>query len=440
MSSTAGTDWSGGAARFGARAFIFIEPENTGYLQTLDKFTSVPLDIPRFWIDRESGLKLRRRVAGGDPVSVVIHSRMDWREQPAWNIRGMVAGSDPELRDQTIVVDAYYDGISVVPALAPSAETSCSIVALLELGAAPAIEPACPHGDPVRDRSPLSGAARHDRFPQPPREKERGVRQVDGGAARRRSLHQSRPELADRPGRHLEQLGPVRAQAAVRSILTTIHQVRKGSCLAQGREPTAAFANGISPIKGIDWSTLAPGGVPTSGTVAMEAGQLALSFVTTHDARLSLNSPLDRAEGVRFGQLAAQVRFLNGILSLAFDDPELLTNLEEFDPVLRDNLRTHQIKVRSFPRRAQIPNRPVPQAVVSEGYDLVDKGVHQERYYLTNEDGDVTLAWPGGREHHRYFRLRSRPGDRRGPVCPRPERESAEVRGRTGVQRERFHG
>ena len=379
------------AARFGARAFIFIEPEDTGYLQTLDKITSVPLDVPRFWIDRESGLKLRRRVAGGDPVSVVIHSRMDWREQPAWNIRGKVVGSDPELRDQTIVVDAYYDGISIVPALAPSAETSCSIVALLELARHLQSNP------PARTVI-LSATGAHFQG-------HRGMIDFLNRHARKNEEYASWMEEPLNAGLFISlDLSSRTDQVAIWNNSDRFELKRlfvpfsrrftryaKEVASAQGREPTAAFANGISPIKGIDWSTLAPGGVPASGKVAMEAGQLALSFVTTHDARLSLNSPLDRAEEVRFGQLAAQIRFLNGILSLAFDDPELLENLEEFDPVLRDNLRTHQIKVRSFPRRAQMPNRPVPQAVVSEGYDLVDKGVHQERYYLTNEDGDATL-------------------------------------------------
>ena len=379
------------AARFGARAFIFIEPEDTGYLQTLDKYTSVPLNIPRFWIDRENGLKLRRRVAGGDPISVVIHSRMDWREQPAWNIWGKVVGSDPELRDQTIVVDAYYDGISVVPALAPSAETSCSIVALLELARHLQAYP------PARTVI-LSATGAHFQG-------QRGMVEFLDRHARKNEEYAKWMEEPLNVDLFLSlDLSSRTDQVAVWNNSNRFELKRlfvpfsrrftrysKEVAAAQGREPTAAFANGISPIKGIDWSTLAPGGVPTSGTVAMEAGQLALSFVTTHDARLSLNSPLDRAEGVRIEQLAAQIQFLNGILSLAFDDPELLSNLEEFDPVLRDNLRTHQIKVRSFPRRAQIPNRPVPQAVVSEGFDLVFKGVQQERYYLTNQDGDVTL-------------------------------------------------
>ena len=379
------------AARFGARAFIFIEPEDTGYLQTLGKFTSVPLDIPRFWIDRQAGLKLRDRVAAGEPVSVVIHSRMDWREKPAWNIWGKVVGVDPELRDQTIVVDAYYDGISVVPALAPSAETSCSIVALLELARHLKSHP------PARTVI-LSATGAHFQG-------QRGMTDFLDRHARKNEEYAKWMEEPLNAGLFISlDLSSRTDQVAIWNNSDRFELKRlfvpfsrrftayaREVAAEQGREPTAAFANGISPIKGIDWPTLAPGGVPTSGTVAMEAGQLALSFVTTHDARLSLNSPLDRAEGVRFGQLAAQIRFLNGILSLAFDDPELLSNLEEFDPVLRDNLRTHQIKVRSFPRRAQIPARPVPQAVVSEGFDLVEKGIHQERYYLTNEDGDVKL-------------------------------------------------
>jgi hypothetical protein len=58
---------------------------------------------------------------------------MDWEQRTTWNILGTITGTDPELSADTIVLQAYYDGTSVAPALAPSAEAAASIVALLEL-------------------------------------------------------------------------------------------------------------------------------------------------------------------------------------------------------------------------------------------------------------------------------------------------------------------
>ena len=120
------------AASLGARAIVFIEPEQTTRAQADEKFSSAPLNVPRFWIGRQEGLYLKEALATGEQ-SVSMRSRMDWREKTAWNIWAQVPGTDPELKDDTIVVEAYFDGVSVVPALAPSAEMASSIAALLDL-------------------------------------------------------------------------------------------------------------------------------------------------------------------------------------------------------------------------------------------------------------------------------------------------------------------
>ena len=69
---------------------------------------------------------------------------MDWEGVEAHNVYGYLPGSPGMLpaksrekpqswQDQTIVIQAYYDAISVVPALAPGAENAAGIVALLQL-------------------------------------------------------------------------------------------------------------------------------------------------------------------------------------------------------------------------------------------------------------------------------------------------------------------
>ena len=52
------------AASLGARAVVFIAPEQANRHQAADKYAHVPLDIPRFWIEREAGLVLRQRLRG----------------------------------------------------------------------------------------------------------------------------------------------------------------------------------------------------------------------------------------------------------------------------------------------------------------------------------------------------------------------------------------
>ena len=41
------------AASLGARAVVFIAPEQTNRHQAAAKYAHVPLDIPRFWIERK---------------------------------------------------------------------------------------------------------------------------------------------------------------------------------------------------------------------------------------------------------------------------------------------------------------------------------------------------------------------------------------------------
>jgi hypothetical protein len=119
-------------AYLGAAAVLFVEPDSTVYLEGEKKFLSMPLNLPRFWVSGAEGELLRQRLSQG-PVEVQLDYRMDWERQPAWNILGLIPGADPLLKDDVVVLEAYYDAMSVVPALTPGAEQAASITALLEL-------------------------------------------------------------------------------------------------------------------------------------------------------------------------------------------------------------------------------------------------------------------------------------------------------------------
>ena len=120
------------AASLGARAVIFIAPERTTLFEARRKWAWVPLDVPRFWLERRAGLALKSRL-DREELRVHLESRMTWERHDTWNIWGVVPGIDADLRDEWIAVQSYYDGTSVVPALAPSAQTAAGIAALLEL-------------------------------------------------------------------------------------------------------------------------------------------------------------------------------------------------------------------------------------------------------------------------------------------------------------------
>jgi hypothetical protein len=128
-----GDNWLN-TAYLGAAAVVFIEPDSTVYLEGERKFLTMPLDLPRFWVGQDDGRTLRRAIERRKGVAQAhLEYRMDWERQPAWNVMGMIPGYDPLLKSDVIVLESYYDAMSIVPSLAPGAEQAAGITALLEL-------------------------------------------------------------------------------------------------------------------------------------------------------------------------------------------------------------------------------------------------------------------------------------------------------------------
>ena len=120
------------APRLGARAVIFVAPRTSMRGEAEAKFISIPIAIPRFYMKEEDAAPLLALCESGRPPQVTLTCDMPWQTHTARNITGYIEGTDREIRDQVIVNQAYYDSTSVVPALAPGAETSCGIAAMLE--------------------------------------------------------------------------------------------------------------------------------------------------------------------------------------------------------------------------------------------------------------------------------------------------------------------
>jgi hypothetical protein len=379
------------AAALGAVAAVFIAPDDATYRQTLDKSMLQPVNIPRFWIDASQGEKLRRRLlTPGEELEVRLHSRMDWRERPTWNLWVEIPGSDSTLAQDRIIVQAYYDGVATTPSLAPSAESASSAAALLEV-------------------------ARHLRDHPP----ERTVLLLFTGAH-----FQAMSGVVDFLNRHVRThpyyairlLEPLPTKLFISLDLSTktdqlgiwnnthdfglkrffvpfgrrFTRYAESVALGLGRDPSRVLVNGISPIRGMDWSTFVPDGVSVDSEVALDVGLPALAFVTVHDARFSVNTPLDTPDRVQFGNLDRQAQFLSHMLSASFADTALFSGLEDFGPVLKDRLRTHKVRVRAFPRRSETPDRAIANAVV-----LVNGGTHKGvdygRVFRTDAEGDATI-------------------------------------------------
>lgn len=127
-----GREWFN-APLLGARAVLFIEPRETIRGEAEQKFLSMPVDIPRFWVPKETADLLLGMLAQRGHVNVNVHCDMDWQKVTGQNILGHLRGTDPRLRKQQTVIQTYYDSISVAPLLAPGAENACGLAAMMEL-------------------------------------------------------------------------------------------------------------------------------------------------------------------------------------------------------------------------------------------------------------------------------------------------------------------
>lgn len=126
------------AASLGARGVIFLGDADTPNARFLDKFTSVPMGLPRFYCDDAAAVAALR--AGAVPA-LRIDLRARWREQTLQNVLCLIPGrqsapgpaNNARWSDALIVVQARYDAASQVLTRAPGATQAANAAVLLDL-------------------------------------------------------------------------------------------------------------------------------------------------------------------------------------------------------------------------------------------------------------------------------------------------------------------
>lgn len=104
------------AAGLGAYGAIFIEPEQTNVFQADRKYlATLPLNVPRLYLRREEGLRLRKALAGGKDVQVTLANRLRFRNVSARGWELTIPGRN---RDACHVLATHLDARSIVPDLA----------------------------------------------------------------------------------------------------------------------------------------------------------------------------------------------------------------------------------------------------------------------------------------------------------------------------------
>jgi len=393
-----GTNWLK-AAGLGAKAIIFIEPLETMRKECERKFVDAPLNVPRFMLPREK-IEYLKKLYGSN---ITLKARMDWKKVKTWNIYGFIPGKDEELSRELVAISAYYDSISVVPGKAPGAESACGIVALLEIAKNLTENPP--------DRSVLILATsghfmalrgidafiqEHCRNISPFKEKIKEP--IDLNLFIGIDLSSHNDEIGISHQGNFFSINEFYYQRLFAPFGKKFEEYAQQISSGLNIKIDDIFVNGISPKKGINWSSYIPDSIALDSEMPMIAGIPSFSMVTVNDIRSIVDTPVDTVEKMNMVNLQRQVQFLKPLIHKALNDPELFP---ESKMELKDELKTLEGRIVTFnPTKSFVPDDPVNGAVafIPNRHGRVSyMGVRGSFYEMTDEDGAFTISRFGGR-------------------------------------------
>jgi hypothetical protein len=136
MELDSGKNWLH-AANLGARAVIYIDRGESPKQFFKEKFELSPLQFPRFWMSLAEAEKtfgdFENTPDGQVDAKTQLFSQISWQIASSENIYCFVDGTNPELKERLIMVEAFYDSTATVAGLSPGADEAVSIATLLEL-------------------------------------------------------------------------------------------------------------------------------------------------------------------------------------------------------------------------------------------------------------------------------------------------------------------
>ncbi len=141
LTMDSGKNWTH-AADLGARAVIYLDPGGTPNPFFREKHELTPVPFPRFWMDRSAAEELLGPAETAEsPPRVRLTCDAAWRQVAAENIYCLIPGTDPDLKGELIIAEAFYDSTAWVAGRSPGADEACGAATLLRLGDALAADP-----------------------------------------------------------------------------------------------------------------------------------------------------------------------------------------------------------------------------------------------------------------------------------------------------------
>ncbi len=388
-----GTEWLT-LAMLGAKAFIFTDYGDVTRIQANQKWVDIPIDVPRFYAHENSEeiTELAKREA-----SVTLSARMEWNKIQDYNVFGYLEGRDKELKEDIIIIESFYDSISVVPSVASGASSAVGISTLLDILDYFKTHP------PKRTilflacSSYYQGMKGMDVFIQKHLRKDPlfrsripeeeiinsklliGLNLSDGSDSM--GIWHNSSEFY-----HQRVFAPFG-----RKFMSYSENVSKKS----GYNQSTALVNGISPERGLIWDTFLPEKIRTDGEYVIASGNPAISFVTVNDGRWKVDTPADTYEDLNINNVIRQSRFLKELLAVAINDVEMFPDVE-MD--IKDTMATLNTRVVTFdPRTSFVPSDPTSGAlviprIVNSGLHKTATGVRNTFIGITDADGNVSFS------------------------------------------------
>ncbi len=135
MELDSGRNWEF-AATMGARAAIYVDRGSSPNILFKDKFELSPVQFPRFWMPLDQARDLFGRFENPALTRVAdqitLTSNIRWQSEIAENIYCLIPGTDPKVKDEMVMLEAFYDSSVNVAGLSPGADEACSVATLLE--------------------------------------------------------------------------------------------------------------------------------------------------------------------------------------------------------------------------------------------------------------------------------------------------------------------
>lgn len=132
-------------ASLGAKAAIFLQDDRTqGRLFFAEKQELTPLQFPCFWMKRDQAMQffgpLKNQKTPLFP-KVELQSRCVWENYLAKNIYSLIEGTDPKLKKELLIIEAFFDNEEFVSGNSPGADAATSIATFLHLAESLTKEP-----------------------------------------------------------------------------------------------------------------------------------------------------------------------------------------------------------------------------------------------------------------------------------------------------------